>query len=185
MRKCVWVAIVLVIILPAMLFIASCTKKVMQTQPTPAAQAEIPKVSDRSDAKAEQTGQLQEDRLRTEADAREAAGTAFVDENIHFAFDSSKLSDQAQQILNSKADYLRTYPGVTVTVEGYCDERGTDAYNMVLGKRRAQSVKSFLVNSGISTNRLNAVSYGKKRPMDMGHDEASWAKNRRVQFVIN
>jgi peptidoglycan-associated lipoprotein len=185
MRKSVWVAIVLVIILPAMLFTASCTKKVVQTQTAPEAQAQVTKASDSSAAQAEQTGPPQEDRLRAEADAREAAGTAFVDENIHFAFDSAVLSDRAQQILNGKADYLRTYPGLTVTVEGYCDERGTEAYNMVLGKRRAQSVRNFLVNSGIGTNRLNTVSYGEKRPMAMGHDEASWAKNRRVQFVIN
>jgi peptidoglycan-associated lipoprotein len=185
MRKSVWLAMVLAMILPAMLFTASCTKKMVQTQPVPAAQSEVPKASDRSAMEAEQTGQQQEDRLRAESAAREAAGTAFVDENIYFAFDSAVLSDQARHILNSKADYLRTYPGVAVTVEGYCDERGTDAYNIALGERRAQSVKNFLLNLGISTNRLNTVSYGEERPVAMGHDEASWAKNRRAQFVID
>jgi len=185
MRKSVWLAIVLAMILPAMLFTTSCSKKMVQTEPIPAAQSEVPKASDRSAVNAEQAGQQQEDRLRMEAAAREAAGTAFVEENIYFTFDSAILSDQARHILNSKADYLRTYPGVAVTVEGYCDERGTDAYNIALGERRAQSVKDFLVNLGISTNRLNAVSYGEERPVAMGHNEASWAKNRRAQFVIN
>jgi len=134
---------------------------------------------------AEQAKRLQDDRLRAEAVAREAAEKAFVNEIIHFSFDSALLSDQAQQILNHKADYLRTNSGVTVTVEGHCDERGTDAYNIALGERRAESVKNFLVDLGISTNRLNTVSYGEERPIAMGQDEASWAKNRRAQFVIN
>ena len=183
MRKSVWLAIVLPLILLAMLFTASCTKKMVKTEPAPAAQSEVPKASDRSAVKADQDGQQQEDRLR--AEAGEAAGTAFVEENIYFTFDSAILSDQARYILNSKADYLRTYPGVMVTVAGYCDERGTEAYNIALGERRAKSVKDFLVNLGISTNRLNTVSYGEERPVAMGHDEASWAKNRRAQFVIN
>lgn len=185
MRKSIWLTIVLAMILPAMLFTASCTKKMVQTQPIPAAQSEVPKASDRSAVETDQTGQQQQDRLRAEAAAREAAGTAFVDESIYFLFDSAILSDQARHILNSKADYLRTYPGVNVTVEGYCDERGTDAYNIALGDRRAQSVKTFLVNLGIGTDRLKIVSYGEEKPMAMGHDEASWAKNRRAQFVIN
>jgi peptidoglycan-associated lipoprotein len=185
MRKSIWLTIVLAMILPTMLFTASCTKKMVQTQPIPAAQSEVPKASDRSAVETDQTGQQQQDRLRAEAAAREAAGTAFVDESIYFLFDSAILSDQARQILNSKADYLRTYPGVNVTVEGYCDERGTDAYNIALGDRRAQSVKTFLVNLGIGTDRLKTVSYGEEKPVAMGHDEASWAKNRRAQFVIN
>jgi peptidoglycan-associated lipoprotein len=185
MRKNVCLTIILAMILPAALFTASCSKKMVKTEPAPAAQSEAPKAPDKSVVKADQTRQQEEDRLRAEAAAKEAAGTSFVDENIHFAFDSSILSDKAQEILNSKADYLRTYSGVMVTVEGYCDERGTDAYNIALGERRAQSVKNFLVNLGISTDRLSTVSYGEERPIAAGHDETSWAENRRVQFVIN
>ncbi len=185
MRKNVWLASVLVMILPAMFFSASCAKKMVQTEPVPTTQPEVPKASDRFDEEAEQARRLQEDRLRAEAAANEAAETAFVNENIHFVFDSAVLSDQAQQILNSKADYLRTNSGVTVTVEGHCDERGTDAYNIALGERRAESVKKFLVDLGISANRLNTVSFGEERPIAIGQDEASWAKNRRAQFLIN
>jgi peptidoglycan-associated lipoprotein len=185
MRKNVWLTIVFVMILPAMLFTASCAKKVVQNEPMPTTQSEIPKASDRSTEEAEQARQLKEDRLRAEAAAREAAGTAFVNETIHFTFDSSVLSNQAQQILNSKADYLSTNSGVTVTVEGHCDERGTDAYNIALGERRAESVKKFLVDLGISANRLNTISYGEERPIAMGQNEAFWSKNRRAQFVIN
>jgi peptidoglycan-associated lipoprotein len=165
MRKSVWLAIILAVILPAIIFTASCSKKMVKTQPVPAAQSEVPKASDKSAMDAEQTRRQQEDRLRAEAAAQEAAGTAFVEENVYFAFDSSLLSDKSQQILNQKADFLRIYPGVNVTVEGHCDERGADAYNIALGERRAQSVKNFLVNLGISTNRLKTVSYGEARPV--------------------
>ena len=70
-------------------------------------------------------------------------------------------------------------------MEGHCDDRGTSEYNIALGERRAESVRMFLVNLGIDTNRLNTVSYGEERPIAMGHNEASWATNRRAQFVIN
>jgi peptidoglycan-associated lipoprotein len=185
MSKEIWLSISFVVTLSVMFFTVSCAKKVVQNEPEPMTQSEVSKAPDKSAMEAEQAKRLQEDRLRAEAAAREAAEKAFVNENIHFGFDSFVLSDQAQQILNHKADYLRTNSGVTVTVEGHCDERGTDAYNIALGERRAESVKNFLVDLGISTNRLNTVSYGEERPIAMGQDEASWAKNRRAQFVIN
>jgi peptidoglycan-associated lipoprotein len=188
MKKNAWLAIALVIIFSLMLFTVSCTKKEVQTQPVSATEPEVQKTADRSAEKDEDARlleQLQEEQLRSEAAAREAAKTAFVKENVPFAFDSSALSDQARQILNSKADYLRTNPDVLVTVEGHCDDRGTNIYNLALGEQRAESVKSFLVSQGIGTNRLNTVSYGEERPIAMGHDEASWARNRRAQFVIN
>jgi peptidoglycan-associated lipoprotein len=170
MRNNVWLAIALAMILPGMLFTASCAKKVVQTDLVSTSEPEVQKAPDRS---------------AEEAPARETAKPKFVNENIYFAFDSSALSEQAREILNSTADYLRTNPNITMTVEGHCDDRGTDAYNIALGKRRAESVKNFLVDLGIGTNRLNTVSYGEERPIAMGHNEASWAKNRVAQFVIN
>jgi peptidoglycan-associated lipoprotein len=196
MRRNGWSPIALAMVLPVMLFTASCAKKVVrtetQTQAQPQAQAqpvsvskpEVQKAPDRPAGKAKPDGGLEEVRLRAEADARLAALTAFVGENIHFTLDSSLLSDQARKILISKAEYLRTNPDITVTVEGHCDDRGTNAYNIALGERRAESVRMFLVDLGIGTNRLNTVSYGKERPIATGHNEASWAENRRAQFVI-
>jgi peptidoglycan-associated lipoprotein len=185
MSKEVWLSISFVVTLSVMFFTVSCAKKVVQNEPEPMTQSEVSKAPDKSAMEAEQAKRLQEDRLRAEASAREAAEKAFVNEIIHFSFDSALLSDQAQQILNSKADYLRINSGVTVTVEGHCDERGTDAYNIALGERRAESVKNFLVDMGISANRLNTISYGEERPIAIGQNEASWAKNRRAQFVVN
>jgi len=185
MKKKVWLSISFVVILSVMFITVSCAKKVVQNEPEPITQSEVSKAPDKSAEEADQTGQLQEDRLRAEAAASEAAGAAFVNENILFSFDSSVLSDQAQQILNNKADYLRANSGIMVTVEGHCDNRGTEAYNIALGERRAESVKNFLVDLGISANRLKTISYGEERPIAMGQDEASWAKNRRAQFMVN
>jgi len=185
MSKEVWLSISFVVTLSVMFFTVSCAKKVVQNEPEPMTQSEVSKAPDKSAEEADQTRQLQEDRLRAEAAANEAAGAAFVNENILFSFDSSVLSDQAQQILNSKADYLRANSGIMVTVEGHCDNRGTEAYNIALGERRAESVKSFLVDMGIGANRLKTISYGEERPIAMGQDEASWAKNRRAQFMVN
>ena len=185
MSKKVRLPISFVVILSVMFFTVSCAKKVVQNEPEPMTQSEVSKAPDKSAMEAEQAKRLQEDRLRAEAAASEAARMAFVNENILFSFDSFVLSDQAQQILNSKADYMRTNSGVTVTVEGHCDERGTEAYNIALGERRAKSVKNFLVDMGISANRLNTISYGEERPIAMGQDEASWGKNRRAQFMVN
>jgi peptidoglycan-associated lipoprotein len=185
MRKNVWLAIVLVTILSAMIFTASCAQKMVQTEPVPATQQEVSRTSDKSAKDIEQHRQSQEEQLGAKGAAREVAGTAFVNESVHFAFDSALLSEQAQQILISKADYLRTHSEIMITVEGHCDERGTDAYNIALGERRAEAVKNFLVDLGIGTNRLNTISYGEERPITLGQNESSWAKNRRAQLVNN
>jgi len=185
MRKSVLHAVVFVMMLAVMFFTVSCAKKqVAQTQPVPAIKPEITKASDRSADEADQARRAQEDRLRAEAAAREAARTTFVKENVHFAFDSYVLSDRARLILEGKASYLRANSQLTVTVEGHCDERGTDAYNLALGQRRAESTKNFLVYLGINADRLNTISYGEERPIAAGHSEESWAENRRAQFVI-
>jgi peptidoglycan-associated lipoprotein len=182
MRKQVWLAMLMVVILPFMLFTVSCAKKAVETAPetTPAPTTSAP---DAADEEARRARMLEEERLRAEA-AAEAAREAFVNENIHFEFDSSAIVPQAQQILNAKAAYMRANPNLAVTIEGHCDERGTDAYNMALGERRAESAKTFLMNLGISAGRLDTISYGEEKPLDPGQSEAAWAKNRRAQFVI-
>lgn len=116
--------------------------------------------------------------------AERQARERFVYDHIHFAYDSAVLSLEAQTILREKARWLRDNPGASVIVEGHCDERGTTEYNLALGDRRAESVRSFLVNLGISAGRMTTVSYGEERPLDAGHNEAAWAKNRRAQFVL-
>jgi peptidoglycan-associated lipoprotein len=84
--------------------------------------------------------------------------------------------------LKSLAAWLRENSGERLSLEGHCDERGTEEYNLALGQRRADSVRSYLVSGGISPDRLKTISYGEEKPVDNGHDESAWAKNRRVQY---
>ena len=103
--------------------------------------------------------------------------------DTHFDFDQYSLSPEDRQILSSHADYLLKNKNVKIIIEGNCDERGTTEYNLALGSKRAQEAKKFLVNSGIDRERIKTISYGKERPLDPGHNEEAWAKNRRDHFV--
>lgn len=109
----------------------------------------------------------------------------FENEDIHFDFDSSVIREDAKPILHKKAEFLKQYPTLKITIEGHCDERGTNEYNLALGERRAHSAWQYLVNLGINPERMQMISYGEERPIATGHDEASWAKNRRAHFVIH
>ncbi|MBT0666452.1 peptidoglycan-associated lipoprotein Pal [Geobacter pelophilus] len=105
-------------------------------------------------------------------------------EKIYFDFDSSTLSETARQTLSRTFDVLKQNPQLKVRVEGHCDERGSDSYNLALGERRARTASHYLNSLGVSDQRLSTVSYGEEKPNDLGHDEASWAKNRRDEFII-
>ena len=129
---------------------------------------------------------LREERLRQETEAlkERAERERFLNEHIYFELDKSKLLPKAKEILGRKAKWLATHPEVSVIIEGHCDERGTNSLNMELGHRRAQSARNCLVDLGIVPERLTTVSYGRQRPLDPGHNEAAWAKNRRAEFVM-
>ena len=101
-----------------------------------------------------------------------------------FDFDSSDLTAEAQEILKRNVAYMNENPDMKATIEGHCDERGTNEYNLALGDRRAQSAKSFMMNMGISLDRLSTISYGEERPLDEGQNETAWSKNRRAHFVF-
>lgn len=109
---------------------------------------------------------------------------AFENEDIFFAYDSSALTAQAQEILRKKAAFLKGNANVKVTIEGHCDDRGTNEYNLALGEARARSAKAFLVDLGVPAARLATISYGEERPAMRGTTEDAWAKNRRAHFVI-
>jgi peptidoglycan-associated lipoprotein len=116
--------------------------------------------------------------------AAEQAKNQFLNEHIYFSFDSAELSMLAQETLKRKAAWLRDNPTATVTIEGNCDERGTNEYNLALGERRAESARAYLVDLGISASRLTTISYGEERPLDPRHNEEAWAKNRNDQFKL-
>lgn len=103
---------------------------------------------------------------------------------IFFDYDSSDVAGEAQKILDANAEVLKKNRSWVITIEGHCDERGTAEYNLALGERRALSARTYLVSLGIPADRIRTVSYGKEFPFDPGHNEESWARNRRDHFVV-
>ena len=103
---------------------------------------------------------------------------------IYFDFDRSNIRQDQRARIENDAEFLANNKAIRVQIEGNCDERGTNEYNMALGQRRALSAKKYLVNLGIAENRLETISYGEEKPLLFGHDEYSWAQNRRDDFVI-
>jgi peptidoglycan-associated lipoprotein len=104
-------------------------------------------------------------------------------ETAHFEVDSYLLQTGERELLVRDADRIRKSNGKSYVLEGFCDERGDDEYNLALGQKRAQAVFSYLVNLGLSRDRFTTMSYGKERPVDLGHSESAWQKNRRVEIV--
>jgi peptidoglycan-associated lipoprotein len=104
--------------------------------------------------------------------------------DIHFDFDKYDIRPGDASILKENAELLKKYPKVKIQIEGHCDERGTNEYNLALGERRANSTKNYLTSLGISSERISTISYGEERPLDPGHNEEAWAKNRRAHTII-
>ena len=108
-----------------------------------------------------------------------------VGDRVFFNYDSSELDTDAQELLQDQVAWLKQYSNVSVIIEGHCDERGTREYNLALGEKRAQSVKNYLINLGISADRVSTISYGKERPAVVGSNDGAWAQNRRSVTIVN
>lgn len=104
--------------------------------------------------------------------------------DIFFDFDDATIRGDQQAVLNQDFAWLKAHPNMMVAVEGSCDERGTEEYNLALGQRRAETVKDHLVAAGIPAERITTISYGKERPFALGHDENAWRLNRRDHFAM-
>jgi len=104
--------------------------------------------------------------------------------DIHFHYDKYDIQRGEEGILKENAAFLKKNPKMKIQIEGHCDERGTTEYNLALGERRANSVKKYLVSLGITSDRISTISYGKERPLDRGHNEQAWAKNRRAHIIV-
>lgn len=102
---------------------------------------------------------------------------------IHFDFDRSAITPESKAILEKNAKFLLANPGLRIQIQGHCDERGTTEYNIALGERRAKAAFQYLMDLGVDPNRMSTTSFGKESPLDPGHNEAAWAKNRRAEFV--
>ena len=119
-----------------------------------------------------------------EFEGMNADRAAMAADTIHFAFDSSVIRNSERPNLAAVADALNANAGAKLLIEGNCDERGTEEYNRALGERRALAAREALAKLGIDPTRVRTISYGEDRPVDTGHDEAAWAKNRRDDFVL-
>lgn len=103
---------------------------------------------------------------------------------VYFGYNSSAIEGDTRDSLNSNAEFLKTNAAVKIQVEGHCDERGSVQFNLALGERRAKSVRDYLVAQGVASNRISVISLGKEKPVSFGHDEESWSKNRRANFLV-
>lgn len=142
------------------------------------------------EASAAETASAQPAGMRVASAAEAAAGVSATEEkpslfrDIHFDFDKALIRDDAKPVLASVSDYLKNNKGAKLLIEGHCDERGTSEYNMALGDRRADSARKYLVSLGVPAGVLSTLSFGEEKPMDPGHNEEAWAKNRRAHFVL-
>ena len=173
MQKKKWIYLAMLLVIPGLMFSVSCQKKLVDATPEPVA---------------EEKEEVKEEVVEKEEVAAEPVAKisdVVMQEDIYFEFDKSTLTPAAQDSLLRKAEWLRENPDATVTIEGHCDDRGTNEYNLALGDRRAESAKAFLADLGIDASRLASISYGEERPVDPRSNEEAWAKNRRAHFVVN
>ncbi len=183
MKNRMWINVVMAILVAGLFFTVSCAKKtVVSGEPT---------IEDQTGGAAGgMSGAAGSggDGV-SEADIQQAkmmaAKKRFINQDVHFEYDSSELSAMAKMVLKEKAAWLRDNGSVSVSIEGHCDERGTTEYNLALGERRANAAKSYLVNLGIASNRLSTISYGEERPVDTAQTESAYRKNRRAHFSID
>jgi len=164
------VALVLVVV-------GACGRKPQPVQTLPAAQsppAAAPRqpAPNGGDAAARRAEEVR--RLRTS-----------LEEMVFFAYDRSDLTPEAQATLNAKVPILRNENAVRIRIDGHADERGSLEYNLALGMRRAQAVRDFLTGFGIAASRLSVESFGEDRPLDSGHSESAWSRNRRAEFNVS
>lgn len=176
------------------LFVSGCAKKpvaeetAMTEQPTqvvvqqqqPAAVAEQSVTDEASKAATDAASQYNAEEAARAAERAAASGL----QRIHFDFDQYVLTEDAKATLVNNAGLLRAAPAIKILIEGHCDERGSDEYNLALGEKRALATKNYLVSLGVAAERMSVISYGEEMPLDPANTKDAWAKNRRADFKI-
>lgn len=175
------VFILLMVIVLAFAFTTSCKKKV-QTVPQPQAQEQP------APAKVDESAKLAKPALSEEELFLSKSLDQINQEKplamVFFDYDKYDIRSDAKPVLEQDAAWLNKFKTAKILIEGHADERGTEDYNLALGEKRAKSVMDYLVSMGIAPDRMKVISYGKSQPLDPGHDEAAWQRNRRVQFLV-
>jgi peptidoglycan-associated lipoprotein len=211
MKRNLIIATLVVFAFSSIFFLSSCAKKQVITEekeikapPKEVAKVEKekPVAKEVEEAKEEEVKRAEEAKIeklkelelakKREAEAKideekawQERRTANVEaESIYFNFDKSFIRLEYRSVLKKKAEFLKDSPDIHIRIEGNCDERGTNEYNLALGERRATSAAKFLISLGISPDRIETISYGEERPLALGHGEGAWAQNRRDDFVV-
>jgi peptidoglycan-associated lipoprotein len=163
-------------------FAVACKKKPKEVPPPPPQTQEQPPV-ERVEAPVVQEPQLSEEELLLQKsldqiNREQPLGT------VYFDYDRAVVRDDARATLEGNASWMKKFRTVKVLVEGHCDERGTEEYNLALGEKRAKAAQDYMLSLGIGSDRIKIISYGKSQPTNPGHDEGAWQMNRRAQFLI-
>ena len=182
------------------LILMGCPKKTV-VKDEPSAKAEVAKMEaervakeKEMEAKEKEATRLKEEQAKKEFERSLVAkrtpgieGEVFESsllKPIFFDFDKYDIRPADTEILKGNSAFLKKFPNVKIQIEGHCDERGTNEYNLALGERRANSTKKYLTSLGVTADRVSTISYGEEKPMDPSHNEEAWTKNRRAHFVI-
>jgi peptidoglycan-associated lipoprotein len=168
----------------ALALAAGCAKK---PAPTPPAETTMAPVTPTTEMPSQQVSGIGEKSISEQAmgdqPALQTMAVAGL-ERIFFEYDQYTLSPQAREILAANVTFIQANPGAQIRIEGHCDERGSDEYNLALGERRAQAALNYLVSLGVPKERLSTISYGEEMPLDPSRTEEAWAKNRRAEFKV-
>jgi len=177
------IGIVMLICLLAVSLGVSCKPKTKPTPPPPPQVKEQPKVEKIVEPAPTKPPQLSEEELFLKKSLDEINKERAL-KMIRFDYDKYFIRDDAKSVLEGNAAWLKKFRTAKILIEGHCDERGTEEYNLALGEKRAKSTMDYLVSLGIPADRMKIISYGKSQPLDMGKDETAWANNRRAQFLV-
>jgi peptidoglycan-associated lipoprotein len=204
-RKGFTITIIILCVAVGLLLATGCAKKTLRQDPSMKSAEELAAEKERAakleaEQKERELARLREEEAkRREQEQKEfekslaAKRTPGIEgevyeskllKRVHFEFDKYTIGESEAQILKQNATVLMKFQTLKIQIEGNCDERGTNEYNLALGERRASSAKQYLVSLGIPPGRISIISYGEEKPLETAHSEEAWAKNRRADFVI-
>lgn len=155
----------------ALVIAPGCKKKMPKETPPPAKEVIEPVQTDMPEESGDSRSEMERDLALIRI--------------LYFDYDKSDIRADGREVIRNNADIFRKWESWQITVEGHCDERGTNEYNLALGERRARSAQRALEAEGISGSRIRTISYGEERPLDPGHTETSWSRNRRAEFRVD
>jgi peptidoglycan-associated lipoprotein len=174
--------IFVLVIAVALSFTAACKKKPKEVPPPPPQVKEQPKVEPVAPPVVKEPV-LSEEEIFLQKSLEQINREKPL-ATIYFDYDKALIRDDAKPVLETNAGWLTKFKTIKILIEGHCDERGTEEYNLALGEKRAKATMDYLGNMGVAAVRMKVISYGKSQPVDPGHDEIAWQKNRRAQFLV-